>query len=318
VNVLITGIGGFVGSRMAEYLLKKEDIEVHGTLLKGERTSNIDSFRKELSLSECDITNKKQVFSAVKESSPDFVFHFAGQSNVTRSWDIPTQTMDANVTGSVNVLDALKELAPGTRVLLASSREVYGKAEPEEPLTENSPLNPVNPYGSSKLAMEFIAMQYHQAFEVEPIIIRSFNLTGPGRPADFVCSDWAKQVAEIDLGLRKPIIETGNIGVVRDFTDVRDAIEAYWLAVQKCEPAEPFNVCSGVGRNMRDVLAQLMMFSSKEPKAVCKEEKIVKIGIPFAVGSHKKLTEATGWKPKIQFEQTLLDLVNYWKKGLNA
>jgi len=318
VKVLITGIGGFVGSRMAEFLLKKKSVEVHGTLLKGERTSNIDSFKKELSLSECDITSKKQVFSTVKESSPDLVFHFAGQSNVTRSWDIPTQTMDANVTGSVNVLDALNEFCPGTRVLLASSREVYGKAEIEEPLTESASLNPVNPYGASKLAMEFIAMQYHQAFELESIIIRSFNLTGPGRPADFVCSDWARQVAEIELGLRKPVIETGNIGAVRDFTDVRDAIEAYWLAVQKCNPAEPYNVCSGVGRNMRDVLAQLMVFSSKKVRAECKEEKVVTLDIPFAVGSHKKLTDATGWTPKISFEQTLLDLVNYWKKELSA
>jgi len=312
MNVLITGIEGFVGAKLAEYIISEKKAEVFGSAMPGAGLEALEGIQDKITLLECDITKRDQIDSAVKKSGPDFVFHFAAQSNVTQSWKIPNKTMEVNISGTMNLLDAVREHASGAKVMLASSREVYGKVE-MEPISEGHALNPANPYGASKLAMEFLAMQYRESHGIFPVIIRSFNLTGPGRPADFVCSDWAKQLAEIELGKRKPEIETGNINTVRDFTDVRDAVRAYWLSVEKCKPAEPYNVCSGIGREMKDVLDMILSLSEKEVRVVKKEKKIVKIDIPYAVGKNEKIGKATGWKPEIEFKQTLADLVEYWK-----
>jgi len=318
MRVLITGIAGFVGSHLAEYALKK-NAEIFGTILPNEPLSNIAHIKNQLTLFKCDITDAKKLELAVKKSKPDFVFHLAAQSNVSLSWKIPQKTMEVNVIGSINLLESLRRYAPNARVLLASSREVYGKVKKSDlPIKEKQPAKPANPYGISKLAMEFLGMQYYYKYGLEAIIMRSFNLTGPRRPASFACSDWAKQLAEIELGLKEPKIEIGVVTALRDFTDVRDAVRAYWLAIQKCNPAEPYNLCSGKALKMKKVLEMILALSDRDIKVVRDEKKVVKIDVPYAVGSNAKLRKVTGWKPKIKFKQTLKDLVNYWKKQLSA
>lgn len=318
MRVLITGIAGFVGSHLAEYALKK-NAKVFGTILPNEPLDNIAHIKKQLTLLKCDITNAKLVERAIKKSKPDFVFHLAAQSNVSLSWKVPQKTMQANVIGTVNLLESLRNHAPKARVLLASSREVYGKVKKSDlPIKEKQPTNPINPYGVSKLAMEFLGKNYYYKYGLETIIIRSFNLTGPRRPASFACSDWAKQLAEIELGLKEPALEIGVVTALRDFTDVRDAVRAYWLAIQKCKPAEPYNLCSGKALKMRKVLEIILALSKKKIKVVRDERKVVEIGVPYAAGSYAKLRKATGWKPKIKFKKTLQDLVGYWKKQLST
>jgi len=318
MRVLITGIAGFVGSHLAEYALKKK-AKVFGTILPNEPLNNIAHIKKRLKLFKCDITNARQVDLVVKKSKPDFVFHLAAQSSVTHSWKIPKKTMQVNIIGTINLLESLRRHVPNARIMLASSREVYGQVKKSDlPITEKHPTKPANPYGISKLAMEFLGIQYYYKYGLEAIIMRSFNLTGPRRPASFACSDWAKQLAEIELGLKEPVIEIGVVTALRDFTDVRDAVRAYWLAIHKCRPAEPYNVCSGKALRMKKVLEMILSLSNKEIRVMRDEKKVVEIDIPYAVGSNAKLRRATGWKPKIKFKQTLRDLVIYWKKQLSA
>ncbi len=318
MRVLITGIAGFVGSHLAEYLLQK-DAELFGTVLPRESLANVERIKDRLKLFRCDITKAKQLENVVKKSKPEYVFHLAAQSSVSLSWKIPQKTAEVNIIGTINLLESLRKHADNARIMLASSREVYGRVKKTElPITEKHALKPINPYGASKLAMEFLGMQYYYNYGLESIIIRSFNITGPRRPANFVCSDWAKQMAEIKLNLKEPVIEIGNINAIRDFTDVRDAVRAYWLAIQKCKAAEPYNVCSGKGLAMKDVLKLVLSFSKKKIKIVRCDKKVERIAIPYAVGSYAKLRKATGWKPRISFKKTLNDLIDYWKKQLAA
>ena len=319
MRVLITGIAGFLGSHLAEYIVREKNTEVFGTVLPSESRENIAHLKGKLKLIECDITNEKQLKRTVKRSRPDLVFHFAGQSSVSHSWRIPKKTIEINTLGSLNILEAVKELSPNARVLLSSSREVYGAVKKSQlPARESLQLKPVNPYAVSKLAMEQLALNYYRKFGVKVIIFRSFNITGPGRPHEFVCSDWARQLAEIELGLKEPVIEIGNTNAVRDFVDVRDAVRAFWLGARKCKPSQAYNLCSGKGQRMSDVLKAIVSFSDAPIKVVKKPEKFVSIDVPIAIGSNAKLRKATGWKPSIPFKQSLEDLVGYWEEELGA
>ncbi|MEM0360076.1 MAG: GDP-mannose 4,6-dehydratase [Candidatus Diapherotrites archaeon] len=318
MRILITGIGGFLGSHLAKHLLLREECEVFGTMLAGESVKNLEGIEKNISLIECNVCSQEQVENAVLKSKPDIVFHFAAQANVYLSWSIPEKTMRVNLLGSLNLLEALRKHSPNSIVLLSSTREVYGAVKKSAlPITEKQPLNPLNPYAVSKVAMELLGKNYFEQYGLKTIIVRSFNITGPGRPPEFACSDWARQLAMIELGLKEPFIETGVVSAVRDFTDVRDAVEGFWLAVKKCKYAEPYNLCSGKGYKMSEVLNLISGFSKKEVKKITKKEKIVRIEVPYAVGSNAKLRKATGWKPKIKLEKTLCDLVDYWKKELS-
>ncbi len=319
MRVLITGIAGFLGSHLAEYIVREKKAVIFGTVLPRESKENISHLKGKLKLIECDITNAEQLKSAVKKSRPDLVFHFAGQSSVSASWKIPQKTIEVNTIGSLNLLEAVKGFAPNARVLLSSSREVYGAVRKSQlPVKESLPSNPANPYAVSKLAMEHLALNYYRKYGVKAIIFRSFNITGPGRPAEFVCSDWARQLAEIELGLRKPVIETGNTNAVRDFVDVRDAIRAFWAGARKCKPGQAYNLCSGKGQKMSDVLKAIVSLSSQRVRTVRKPEKVVSIDVPVAIGSSAKLRKATGWRTRVSFHQTLGDLVGYWLEELSA
>ena len=319
MRVLITGIAGFLGSHLAEYIVREGKAMVFGTVLSNESRQNIAHIKGKLKLIECDITNAEQLKSAVKKSRPDLVFHFAGQSSVSASWKIPQKTIEVNALGSLNLLEAVKGFAPNARVLLSSSREVYGAVKKSQiPVKESTQPNPANPYAVSKLSMEYLALDYYRKYGLRAIIFRSFNITGPGRPAEFVCSDWARQLAEIELGLREPVVEIGNTNAVRDFVDVRDAVRAFWLGARKCKPGQAYNLCSGKGRKMSGVLKAIVSLSSQGVKTVKKPEKVVSIDVPVAVGSNAKLRKISGWKPSIPFKQTLEDLVGYWLEELSA
>jgi GDP-4-dehydro-6-deoxy-D-mannose reductase len=319
MRVLITGIAGFIGSNLAAFILESGKAEIFGTVLPGESLHGLESIKGRIRLFDCDITNASQLEKIVSESKPDFVFHFAAQPNVYLSWGIPEKTMVVNVLGTLNLLEALRKHAPDARVLLSSSREVYGAVKKNElPISESQSPRPANPYAVSKLTMEMLGMNYLQKYGLKVIIFRSFNITGPGRPKEFACSDWAKQLAEIELGLKEPVLETGSVGAVRDFTDVRDAVRAFWLGVQKCKPGEIYNLCSGKGHEMKEVLATVLSLSCKKISVESKKEKIVQIDVPYAVGRNAKLRKATGWKPEIKLEKTLSDLAECWKRELSA
>ena len=260
----------------------------------------------------CDVTDYKALFAIIERVKPDFIFHLAGQSSVASSWGNPELTMKINVGGTKNLLAAVAAAKIDPKILIVSSAEVYGIPK-KVPIDEQHPLYPISPYGESKLEQEKLALQYsHDGIKI--VIVRSFNQTGPGQPSDFVCSDFARQVAEVEKGVRQ-VINVGDIAVSRDFTDVRDAVAAYLLALQKCKPGQTYNICAGMEYKIRDVIEKLVSFSPAAARAgiVKDAARLRKSDIPVLLGNPAKFMAATGWKPTIPFEQTLRELLDFWR-----
>ncbi len=311
MKAFITGVSGFVGPYLVKHLVDS-GFEVSGMDRNGSRIDGCV-------VSVCDITDSAAVAAVVRRASPDLIFHLAGQSSVERSWKEPELTREVNVGGTKNLLDAVAAAGINPKILIVSSAEVYGIPD-GVPITEEHPLKPVSPYGESRVAQEKIALGYFRSRALQVVISRSFNQTGPGQPPNFVCSDFARQIASIEKGAQPPVIKVGNLAVRRDFTDVRDAVRAYLLALQKGKAGEFYNVCSGEGHSVSSVLAMLLSFSAaassaKQVKIVKASSRVRKSDIPELVGSPSKLMKATGWKPSIPFEKTLSGLLGYWREN---
>ncbi len=300
---LVTGVGGFVGPYLAEHLVAGGH-KVFG--IERNPKAKVAGCR----VFACDVLDSAKVSGIVKSCSPDFVFHLAAVSSVGKSFEDPELTMKVDVDGTKNVLEAVSQHSPEATVLVVSSAHVYGIPE-KLPLSETHSLNPLSPYARSKVEKEKTALGYFRRKGLKVIISRSFNHIGPGQPEGFICSDFAKQIAAIEKGA-EPVIKVGNLSAKRDFTDVRDIVKAYGLAVQKCAPGEIYNVCSGRAYSAREVLSLLLGMSGKKIKVI--EDKSAKKGdIPAMAGDNSKFTAATGWKPGIPFEETLGDVLGWWR-----
>jgi GDP-4-dehydro-6-deoxy-D-mannose reductase len=300
MKALITGINGFVGPHLKQHLINN-GFEVFGT----------DISNGELVDYSVDLLDKQAVYDLISKITPDFIFHLAAQSSVKLSFIKSELTREINVTGTKNLLDAVKSLIPDSKILVVGSADVYGIPD-ETPLTENSKLNPISPYGESKLEQEKLALNYG----LNLVISRSFTHTGPGQKPIFVCSDFAKQIVEIEKG-KEAVINVGNIDVRRDFTDVRDMVRAYLLALEKCNFNEVYNICSGNTYSLRKILDMLLAMSDKEIQIKEDPTKLRKKDILLMEGDNSKFIEITGWKAEISLEQTLKDLLDYWRKNIN-
>jgi GDP-4-dehydro-6-deoxy-D-mannose reductase len=300
MKALITGINGFVGPHLKQHLVNN-GFEVFGT----------DISNGELVDYSVDLLDKQVVYDLISKVIPDFIFHLAAQSSVKLSFIKPELTREINVTGTKNLLDAVKSIVPDSRILVVGSADVYGVPD-ETPLTESSKLNPISPYGKSRLEQEKLALSYG----LNLVISRSFTHTGPGQKPIFVCSDFAKQIAEIENG-KEAVINVGNIDVKRDFMDVRDIVKAYLLALEKCNFNEVYNICSGNTYSIREILDILLSMTEKQIKVEEDPTKLRKNDILLMEGNNSKFIEATGWKAEIPFEKTLKDLLDYWRKNIN-
>jgi len=318
-KALITGITGFVGSHLAEFLLAK-GVEVHGIKRWRSRTDNIDHIRGKLHLHDADMRDLHSLIVTVDESRPDYIFHLASQSFVPMSWKAPADTLDTNITGTVHLFEAVRKSRLDPKIQVAGSSEEYGLVHPDEvPITEKNQLRPLSPYGVSKVATDLLAFQYFRSYGLKTVITRAFNHTGPRRGEVFVTSNFAKQIAEIELGLREPVIMVGNLDAQRDFTDVRDVVRAYWLALQKCPPGEQYNICSEKARRIKDVLDLLLSLSRKKKIAVREDPARMRPSdVEVLLGDCSKFKKATGWKPEIPFKQTMGDLLDFWRQRLAA
>jgi len=310
-RVLITGATGFVGSHLADFLATQDDIEVWGTKRRRSDRSNLHA---DIKLVDCELTDPAAVFHAIHTSQPDYIFHLAAQSFVPESHTAPQHTIAVNVLGTLNLLVAILNRHPKARVLVAGSSEEYGLVYPAEcPIKEYQPFRPMSPYGVSKVAMELLAQQFAASYGLHIVTTRAFNHTGPRRGEQFVTSTFAKQVAEIEVGTREPVVRVGNLDAKRDWTDVRDIVRAYWLAIHKCSPAEPYNICSGKTHRIKDILYILGKEAAIEFKTEVDEARMRPSDVPLLQGSAEKFTKATGWKPTIPFSQTMKDLLDYWR-----
>ena len=318
MRALITGITGFAGSHLADYLLAEHpEVEVFGTFRWRSRMENIEHLTDDVTLVEADLRDYTSLHRALERSRPDFVFHLAAQSFVPTSWTAPTDTLATNIEGQTHLFEAIRALEIDPVIQIACSSEEYGLVLPDEvPIRETNPLRPLSPYAVSKVAQDLLGYQYHRSYGIRAIRTRGFNHTGPRRGEVFVTSNFAKQVASIEAGLVPPVIRVGNLDAVRDFTDVRDMVRAYWLAVNHATPGEVYNIASGSGVTIRELLDRLLALSSTDVKIETDPERLRPSDVEVLLGDASKFREATGWEPQIPFDQTLRDTLDYWRQKL--
>ncbi len=315
MKALITGIYGFVGGHLTRLLLSK-GYEVAG-LDSGERGSAIDLGAKEVKILKGDLRDEDVISKAITEFKPDTVFHLAAQSSVKLSFENPFETFSANLIATLVLLETLSKFDAPVKTLVISSSEVYGRLEPEEcPVTEDHPLKPINPYAVSKASVDLLAHQYFMAYKMPVYIARAFSHSGPGQKTVAVLSDWAFQIAKIDLGLTPPQLKVGNTSVQRDYTDVRDVVRAYLDIVEKGKAGTPYNVCSGKGYKLSDLLYKYRSLIKKDVEIRSDKSRMRPVDLPILIGSYEKLFADTGWKPTIPLETTLSDSLKFWHHHL--
>lgn len=314
MKYLITGITGFAGSHLAEYLLRLGNCEVHGTIRWRSRTENIDHIRDRIQLHACDLRDATSTLELIRVLRPDRVFHLAAQSYVPMSWIAPAETLTTNIISQSNLFEALRHEKPDCLVQIAGSSEEYGMVYPDEvPIKETNPLRPLSPYGVSKVAQDMMGYQYFKSYGLKVIRTRGFNHTGPRRGEVFATSNFAKQIAEIEAGKREPVLYTGNLDAVRDFTDVRDTVVGYYLALEKGEPGDVYNVATGKGFKIGEVLEMLLGLARRKIQVKQDPKRMRPSDVELLLGEPSKLEKRTGWIRRYKFEQTLSDLLEYWR-----
>ena len=306
MRVLITGVTGFVGSWLARHLLEESDgAGVWGMVRWSSDRTAVEALPG-LHLVQGDLTDGASLVGALRESRPDVLFHLAAASTVASSWNHPAEILEVNAVGQARLFEALRSLDLSPVVVVPCSAEAYGRVDPSRcPVTEDEPFRPVSPYAVSKAAQDLMAYQVHAARGLPVIRMRPFNHTGPGRPDRFVASSFARQLAEMEAGLRPPVLRVGNLEAVRDFSDVRDVVRAYRLAAERGTPGEVYHVCSGRPVAVREVLEILVSRSTVDPRVEPDPERLRPADIPVLWGSAEKLHRATGWEPSIPLERTL-------------
>ena len=315
MRVLITGITGFAGSHLAEFLIAKHpEVQVFGIVRWRSRMENILGIRDKIELYEADLKDMVSLEACLRHVKPDRIFHLAAQSFVPTSWKCPAETFAINATGQIHLFEALLSLKQSPLIQVAGSSEEYGRVFPDEvPMKETNPLRPLSPYAVSKVAQDLLGYQYFQSYGLPIVRTRGFNHTGPRRGEVFVTSTLAKQIAEIEKGVKEPVIQVGNLDAERDFNDVRDIVEAYWLSLEKGEPGEVYNIGSGVSRPIREVLDTLLSLSQVKVRVEVDPRRLRPSDVPILLADSSKFIARTGWKPRFPFRQTLSDLLDYWR-----
>ena len=324
-KVLITGIGGFVGSHLADYILEKfPNVQVLGLVRWWEPKENIEHILDKIKLCYGDLVDTPSLEAILKEHKPEVIFHLAAQSYVDFSFLAPITTLETNVIGTANLLETIKRLKLSSGydpiVHIASSSEVYGQVkENEVPIKENNPFRPASPYAVSKVGEDMLAFQYWLSWKIKTIRTRLFTHTGPRRGEVFVESNFAKQIAAIEAGLQEPVVKVGNLNSIRTFLDIKDAIRAYWLLIEKCSPGEVYNVGGVETMTVGEMLNKLLKLSTvKNIKVEVDPARLRPSDVTLQIPCIDKFVEVTGWKPEIPFEKTMSDLLDYWRGRVEA
>lgn len=316
MRALITGITGFAGSHLAEYILENHaDVEIFGTMRWRSRTENILAIESRIRLLECDLRDQSSVKQLVERVRPDKIFHLAAQSFVPSSWNAPAESLTTNILGQLHIFEAVRAVDLDPWIQIACSSEEYGLVHEDElPIKETNPLRPLSPYAVSKVGQDYLGYQYHKSFGMKVVRTRGFNHDGPRRGDVFVSSNFAKQLAAIEKGKKAPVIHVGNLEARRDFTDVRDMVRGYWLSVQgSCEAGEAYNICSGKDCSIQSVLDELIEMSGLSVEVRQDPERLRPSDVPVLLGDASKFRRATGWEPAIPYSRTLRDMLDYWR-----
>ena len=320
MKILITGIAGFAGSHLTQYLNSLGGIEVAGIDLAKPSQQFHDLFDDAAPhVHCCDLADAESVTGIIRQERPDAVIHLAAMAQVAGAWDNAGRILKTNIVCTQTLMQAIQDAAPDARTLLISSSEVYGNVSPDElPLTENSQLRPNNPYSVSKVSQEFVGKAYSDTFGTEVVIARPFNHIGPRQVGNFVVSHFAKQIAEIEAGQSEAVMRVGNLEPKRDFTDVRDIVRAYYLMLTRGQAGEAYNVASGTSHAISEILDILLGLSAAEPKIENIPELMRPSDTPDVRGDCTKLKSLGEWDVTIPLEQSLEDTLNYWRQSVSA
>ena len=325
-RALITGMSGFVGSHLAEYLLANTDWEIWGMIRWSDSLENIQSLIPEINgdgrvkLAYADLKDYSSLYSLTKDVRPDYVFHLAAQSFPKTSFTIATDTIDTNVNGTIRLLDAIRENCREALVHVCSSSEVYGRVKLEDlPITEECPMSPASPYSISKVGTDQIAQLYAEAYRLRIMTTRMFTHTGARRGDVFAESSFAKQIAMIEAGLMDPPIMVGNLASRRTVADVRDAVRAYYLLLTKEPiPGEVYNIGGAHVCTVGDILNKLLEVSSNDYDYVVDETRLRPVDADLQIPDCSKFIDHTGWQPEISFEETMQWLLDYWRERVET
>lgn len=311
MRVLITGMTGFIGSHLAEFLLKKE-VEVVGTVWDKTELKNVEPIKDKIRILDCDIRDSTRVWEIIEEVKPERIYHLAAQSFPTVSWDEPARTLETNVLGTAHIFEAVRKSELDTIVLVACSSAEYGfVSESEVPVKESHALMPLHPYGVSKVGQDLLAYQYHRNFGIKTVRARIFNTTGP-RKTDDVCSDFTSRIVRIEKGIDKEMY-VGNLEPKRDISDVEDVVNALWLLCEKGKMGEVYNLCSSRAYRIKDILKKAIELSNIDIEPQVDPNKLRPTDEPIIMGDNTKIREACGWIPKMSMEETLNRMLDYWR-----
>lgn len=316
MRILITGVEGFVGRYLLDEIRNNssDSIEVFGIGFTEENRVDLGG---RCSYTRLDITDFDRFREYLVETNPDIIYHLAAQSSVAVSLKNPEETFRINKMGTLYLLEtAVKKLDCRPKILLVGSADIYRAASGGKPMTEDTPIKPMNPYSASKAAVDFLGPLYYKNYGLKVINTRSFNHFGPGQAPIFVMPEFAGKIAEIEQGLIPPVISTGNLNIKRDFTDVRDVVRAYRMLMEKGSPGEVYNVCSGQAVEIAEMLKTLLSMTSAKIEVKTDPEKFRKADNPVLCGDNSKINKQTGWSPEIPVRQTLEALLEYCRKNV--
>jgi len=311
VRILITGVGGFVGRHLFNTLSTQyPDAFLHGTALE-QPSQKIGGG---LQYHVVDLKNYAQIYELIAEIQPDHIYHLAAQSSPRKSFAIPWETLENNIKAQLNIIQACLALRLQPRILIISSAEIYGPVRPDQqPINEDAPLRPTNPYGVSKVAQDMLGLQYYLSHRLPILRVRPFNHFGPGQSEGFVATDFAVQIARIEMGLQENVIEVGNLTAERDFTDVRDVVRAYALIMEHGQPGEVYNVASGKPYSIQYLLDVLLKYSAANIQIRVDPARMLPVDVPIVRGDVSRLQALCNWQPTIPFETTVLDVLDDWR-----
>lgn len=320
MRALITGVNGFVGGHLAAELRRHDpSSELWGLGWGDIDRESLEAHAPGIRLVEGDLIDPDFVAPVLAEARPDVIYHLAAASSVARSWQHAARSLEINAIGTVHLLDAVADLGLDPVVVVTSTAEVYGRVPTASPpLTESAPLAPLSPYGTSKTAQDLLVGQYHTGRGLATVRVRFFHLTGPGRPEHFVASSFARQAALAEAGLSAPVIHVGNVEAVRDVTDVRDAVRACRMVAERRHAGEVFHVCTGRGISVAELLELVRGLCRVELAVEIDEQRLRPADIPWMVGDPSKIEIATGWRADISLEQTLRDLLDWWRARIES
>lgn len=308
MRILITGINGFVGSYLCEYIITK-DVEIFGTSRKKYKSQHDNIFIYKL-----DLLNKDDLIEMLKKVKPDIIFHLAAQSSVGYSWKNKQETLNYNIISSLNLFESVVELDINCKIISVGSSEEYGLFKNASFIQEDQKEDPLSPYGLSKLTVSIMARQFYKAYGLNILHTRTFPHVGPRQGIGFVTQDFASKIVSIEEGKSPPQILVGNLEAIRDFTDVRDIVKAYWELALNGVAGEIFNVCSGRGFSIKEILDKFLDLAKVKIEVVVDQEKLRPSDVPYMVGSNKKILETTSWTPQISIDKSLLDILNYYRQ----